>query len=119
MSANHYHTGVLTFGYQTWKQTGSITTLPISIDMAGNEVIHLCARIGDARGCYNHQKELEDFKGSSDIIGVAKDGRMIAIECKRPGKKPTPEQEFFLNEVKRRGGIAFVATSYEEVRAIL
>lgn len=55
-------------------------------------------------------------KGSSDIIGIAKNGRMIAIECKRPGKKMTQEQQWFLVEIKNRNGYAFVADSLEKVQ---
>lgn len=53
--------------------------------------------------------------GSSDILGVMPDGRFLAIEVKRPGKKPTPEQEAFLHEIASRGGVAFVACSIDEV----
>ena len=56
-------------------------------------------------------------KGISDILGIFSDGRMIAIEIKRPGAKPTEDQGAFLRIVQNCGGIAFVATSVEEVRA--
>lgn len=55
------------------------------------------------------------IKGSSDIIGIAKDGRMIAVECKRPGGKLTPEQGAFLSEVKKRNGYAVLATSVDDL----
>ena len=55
------------------------------------------------------------IKGSSDILGVAKDGKFIAIECKGKGKYPTREQKDFLLEVERRGGYACVAWSLEDV----
>ena len=58
-------------------------------------------------------------KGSADILGIAKDGKMIAIECKRKGKKATAEQLFFLDAIKYRGGYAIVATSLDEVQKIL
>ena len=61
------------------------------------------------------------IKGCSDIIGQLRDGRFLAIEVKRPPwTRPTDdherEQEAFLNQVKRAGGVAFFATSIEEVR---
>lgn len=59
------------------------------------------------------------LKGSSDIIGIATDGRFIAIECKRKGKKPTPQQEAFLQEIKQRGGYAGIATSIEDTQVIM
>lgn len=53
--------------------------------------------------------------GSSDIIGVAKNGKMIAIEVKVPGGKTTELQDSFINEVVERKGIAFVAYGLDEV----
>jgi hypothetical protein len=60
--------------------------------------------------------------GSSDILGCHKDnGRLIALEIKRPGMpyKPTPAQLAFLDEITRRGGYAGIATSIDDVKAIL
>lgn len=59
------------------------------------------------------------FVGSSDIVGLRKDGRFIAIEVKVPGKKPTADQIKFINSVQRFGGNAGVATSVEEARKII
>lgn len=59
------------------------------------------------------------IKGGSDILGVAKDGRMIAVECKRKGNKTTPIQEAFLDEVAKRGGYAKVAYSLDDVSDLL
>lgn len=56
--------------------------------------------------------------GSSDIIGMQKGtGRFIAIEVKQPGKDPTDDQREFITEVRASGGLAFVATKLEDVRA--
>jgi hypothetical protein len=55
-------------------------------------------------------------KGMADIIGVLKpSGRYVAIEVKRPGQHPTPEQEAFLREVGECNGIAIVARSVQDV----
>ena len=43
------------------------------------------------------------IKGGSDILGIARDGRFIAIEAKRR-KEGYPIQEAFLQEIKQRGG---------------
>lgn len=53
--------------------------------------------------------------GISDIMGVW-DGHPLAIEVKRPKEKPTANQEEFLNNFARAGGIAIVAHSLEEVQ---
>jgi hypothetical protein len=49
----------------------------------------------------------------------AENARFLAIEVKRPGKQPTPEQIAFLANVTRAGGIAILATSVEDVQAAL
>lgn len=43
------------------------------------------------------------FPGCSDIIGMLKDGRFLAVECKRPGEKPTDTQQAFLDVVNTAG----------------
>lgn len=56
--------------------------------------------------------------GMADIIGLRKkDGRFIAVEVKRPTtrKNLTEQQSMFLKTIKISGGIAFVATSIDEV----
>lgn len=67
-------------------------------------------------------------KGMSDIIGIlpqdevlkdgtkARFGNLLAIEVKRPGKKPTPDQEEFLKAVNEQGGVAFVVHSVDELK---
>lgn len=60
------------------------------------------------------------INGVSDILGVLPEsGRMLAVETKRPGRKPTPEQAAFLDAVNRSGGLAFVAHSVDELIAAL
>jgi hypothetical protein len=39
----------------------------------------------------------------------------LAIEVKRPGGKPTAEQQQFIDTINEAGGLAFVARSVEEV----
>ena len=53
-------------------------------------------------------------KGISDILGVY-DGRMLAIEIKKPGGRPSPEQVRFIDRINREGGIGFIAYSVEDV----
>lgn len=62
-------------------------------------------------------------KGVSDILGCW-NGKMLAIEVKRPGWKPPQtgtkahmhylDQLKFINNIKRSGGIAFFARSVGE-----
>jgi len=53
-------------------------------------------------------------KGIADIIGCY-NGRMIAIEIKKPGGKATGDQLRFLASVNQAGGIGFTASSTEDV----
>jgi hypothetical protein len=61
------------------------------------------------------------FKGQADLTGVAKDGRAIAIEVKRPRTRNniSPEQRAYLDQVREAGGYAGVACSADEAFAIL
>lgn len=54
-------------------------------------------------------------KGISDIPVCLKSGQFGAIEVKRPGNHPTPEQLDFIREVVKRGGIGIVAYSLDDV----
>jgi hypothetical protein len=54
--------------------------------------------------------------GMSDLIGILPPhGRLLAVEVKRVGAKPTPEQAAFLEIVREAGGKAFVARGCEDV----
>ncbi len=53
--------------------------------------------------------------GVSDILGIYKK-RPLAIEVKSKTGRVSPHQEIFLNEFRENGGIAFIATSVEDVQ---
>lgn len=57
-------------------------------------------------------------KGSSDVIGVAKDGRFLAVEVKTETGRVSPEQVAFLDAVRRAGGRAGVARSVADALSI-
>lgn len=57
--------------------------------------------------------------GTADITGCSKDGRFIAIEAKIKPNKPTALQEAYLEEVRKRGGIAIVAYDLTDVEGEL
>ena len=55
-------------------------------------------------------------KGCSDILGQLKDGRLLAVECKRPkGGKLSSDQLHFLDMVRNYGGVSFVETNLHDV----
>jgi hypothetical protein len=53
--------------------------------------------------------------GISDVIGYMRDGRFLAVECKREGEHPTETQRQFLDGVIAAGGVAIVARSADDV----
>ncbi len=60
------------------------------------------------------QGPMSEPKGVSDILGCF-EGKLLAIEVKVPGRKPSLEQALFLYSVNQAGGIGFVAYSVEDV----
>lgn len=63
---------------------------------------------------YRRKNSKFHIKGVSDILGIWK-GRPLAIEVKSPIGRVTAEQNLFLNNYRRCGGIAIVARSVEAV----
>ena len=72
------------------------------------------------------------LKGVADILGILPQtvrivgddgpvtfGNLLAVETKRPGEKPRPEQEEFLRQVNARGGVGVCVHSVGELEAVL
>lgn len=57
------------------------------------------------------------WRGCSDLLGMLKDGRLLAVECKAPKGRLRTEQEEFLSLVRQFGGMAFVARNAADVFA--
>lgn len=77
---------------------------------------------GGMKASYNGKTRFVRFSrvsGISDIIGMTANGRFLALEVKKPGKKPEPHQQEFLERVRAHGGIAECVHSIEEVQRIL
>lgn len=58
-------------------------------------------------------------KGAPDIIGCLDNGRFLALEVKRPGKGPSPDQEVFLKKLADRGALVAVVHDIGEVASLL
>ena len=54
----------------------------------------------------------------ADLLGLTKDGKFFAIECKSNIGRITPEQNKFLESVRSCGCVAIVARSIEDVREV-
>jgi hypothetical protein len=72
----------------------------------------------EKRGVYRSTKNKWAIKGVSDILGIH-NGRMLAIEVKTASGRVTKEQAQFIDRVIKLGGIAGVARSVADARAIL
>jgi hypothetical protein len=59
------------------------------------------------------------FAGQPDILGQLVDGRLLAVEVKRPSGRVRPEQEAFLARVLRHQGVAGVVRSVDDVERLL
>ena len=71
-----------------------------------------CFQIGEGR---NRRYIKTADAGTCDFEGYDNKGRFVAIECKRPvGGRLSPAQEARINDINRKGGVAFVVHSGEE-----
>ena len=59
------------------------------------------------------------FTGCPDIMGMLRDGRYLAIECKRSGGRVRPEQRQHITQAADHGAVAIIARSLEDVQKAL
>lgn len=55
------------------------------------------------------------FPGASDVGGMLRGGRVLAIECKAIDGQVTDDQQAYLDAVNGGGGLGMVARSIDEV----
>jgi hypothetical protein len=59
------------------------------------------------------------FTGCPDIMGMLRDGRYLAIECKRADGRVRPEQWQHITQAADHGAVAIIARSVEDVQTAL
>jgi len=64
---------------------------------------------------YRKNNSFGSLNGVSDLLGILNNGRLCAIEVKIKGGKVSDNQKRFIDEVNKRGGLAFVAYSLDDV----
>ena len=55
------------------------------------------------------------WTGCSDLLGMMRDGRILAVEVKSPSGKLRPAQAVFLERVTAAGGVGFMARDLRDV----
>ena len=55
------------------------------------------------------------FRGASDLMAVLKGGKFLAVEAKATGKRASPEQAAFLDNVLDAGGYAVCVDSPDKL----
>jgi hypothetical protein len=58
-------------------------------------------------------------RGVADVLGILPGGRFLAVECKGPRGRLTPEQSAFLDNVTKAGGVALVVRDVRELEQAL
>lgn len=75
--------------------------------------------VGTVKGVGGGKMFKVGFPGQSDIMGQLRDGRLLAIEVKQPGKVPTDIQNDFIALVNENDGVAGWADSVDMALEIL
>jgi hypothetical protein len=96
-------------GCTVWRNETAGAWIGKQIHRAGDQVTLTDARMMTFGLCV----------GSSDIVGIAPDGRFLAIEVKTPTGRPTKEQLRFIAAVRNAGGIAGIARSVDEALQLI
>lgn len=72
-----------------------------------------------AEGHYVFKTVVCNRNGVPDIVGCTHSGHFFAIEVKYGSNKPSKLQEWNIQEIKKRGGIALIAYDLDTVKAAL
>jgi hypothetical protein len=59
------------------------------------------------------------WPGAPDILGQMPDGRVLALEVKRPSGRVRPEQAVFIGRVIGAGGLGAVVRSVDDVARVI
>lgn len=65
-------------------------------------------------------RAFQGLRGTSDILGcLPKSGRLLAVECKKPGGRLSEHQRHFLQLVGAANGLALCVSSLDDLIAAL
>ena len=84
-----------------------------------SSLVAWAARMNSGGATFGEKFVRFGFKGCPDILGQLTDGRLLAIEVKRPRNYPTQLQHEFLELASGSGAAAAYATSVAEAEKIV
>ncbi len=91
----------------------------IMLYLASNSILIFRNNAGTAKTVSGEFIKFGLCVGSSDLIGILRDGRFLAIECKAEKGRATPEQINFINAINKSGGVAGICRSVDDVKILL
>jgi hypothetical protein len=74
---------------------------------------------GTARSFDNERVIKFGFKGSSDIIGITRSGKFLAVEIKTGKDDLRPEQKVFKKVIEENGGRYFLIRSENDIEGMV
>ncbi len=89
----------------------------VELSKAGHTVFRV--NVGKVRTADGRYFDTGLHKGFTDLFGFRPDGRIFFIEVKNETGKVRPEQEKFIEQMKKRGALAGVARSVEDAMRIV
>lgn len=131
MAAHLIAAALLWAGGATMLHLASRRRIP---EVPESEVLRACLRALQARGIFawrnntgmffaSHEGRRRAIRaghpGSADILGLLPDGRLLAVEAKRPGKLPGPGQVAFLQAINTSRGVGVWVSSVDQLEAVL
>ncbi len=99
--------------------TESLIQNKIRVALSQDGHIVFRANVGKVRMADGRYFDTGLPKGFSDLFGFRPDGRIFFIEVKNKTGKLRPEQEKFIEQMKKRGALAGVARSVEDAMEIV
>jgi len=81
--------------------------------------VNVTFKSGRPEGMKGRDWDAGGSNGVPDILGILPGGRALCIEVKGAGARITPAQARYIEAAAKRGALAFVAHSVEEVKIFL
>lgn len=77
-----------------------------------------CIKWVKSQGCF-YWKFQDKFSGGFPDLMIAKNGRVVFVELKRKGNKPTPLQNAVMEQMRKAGLSVYWTDDFEEFKSIV